>query len=111
MLDEFFLLAFGLEAMCTPNFSGLVLPINAFRHLNNLKKILLQKLIKRKEVGNWFFPWSFYACFLIIKSASTAPIMTITMMIAMPMYSTVDSLAMPVSGVAVGASVACAPVA
>ena len=45
------------------------------------------------------------------QSANTAPIIIITMMIAMPTYSTVDSLANPVAAVGVGASVACAAVA
>lgn len=53
-----------------------------------------------------FFPWLFYACFLIISSARTAPIMIITIMIAMPMYSSVACVATPLSGVDVGAVVA-----
>ena len=53
----------------------------------------------------------FYACFLIIRSANTAPIMIITMMIATIPYSSAVCVATPLSGVAVGAAVADACIA
>ena len=49
-----------------------------------------------------------YGRFLVTSIASTAPIMIITIMIATPMYSSVVCVATPLSGVAVGAGVACA---
>ena len=45
------------------------------------------------------------------NKGSAAPIMIITMMMVTPMYSSVDCVAMPLSGVAVGAGVAAAGLA
>jgi hypothetical protein len=47
-----------------------------------------------------------YGRFLLSISIITTPIMIMTMMIAMPMYSSALWVAMPLSGVAVGAAVA-----
>ena len=49
---------------------------------------------------------SFHGRFLSISITNIAPIMTITMIIAIPMYITVVFEAKPASGVAVGAAVA-----
>jgi hypothetical protein len=47
-----------------------------------------------------------YGCFLIINSARTAPIMMMTIMIAMIPYSSVVLFTRPVAGVAAGVAVA-----
>lgn len=46
-----------------------------------------------------------YGRFLVTSNAITAPIMIMTMMIAMPMYSSAFCVAKPLSGVDVGACV------
>ena len=64
---------------------------------------MLKTLKKRKS-----FSFLVYGRFLSISIASTAPIMTMTIIIATIPYMSVAFEAKPVSGVAVGAGVAAA---
>ncbi len=62
---------------------------------------------REREIDCWLV--RVYSRFLIISTASTAPIMIITTIIATPMYITSDVVASPVTAVAVGSCVAGKP--